>query len=285
MDEIIKKDLYDLNYSEDFNIENLEEINVDLDLEDTVQNSSTITGKATDTEGNPVSNATVKLFDGEGKPCLYILTDSAGNYTFSGLKSGNYSITCVKENMVIPVPENLFLQEEEVKTINFNVSYDISLALCSIAGHISKNDESNIAIGGAKITLLNSETRETIASTTSANDGEYVFYDIKEGSYIILATKIGYKTSPDTLVTAKNNTIINADIKLSINPMENLGTVSGKIKNKGNVLANAFVGLYKINENGKEELIATTKTNSEGLYMFGKVASGQYKVKAKQNKF
>ncbi len=38
MDEIIKKDLYDLNYSEDFNIENLEEINVDLDLdlEDTV---------------------------------------------------------------------------------------------------------------------------------------------------------------------------------------------------------------------------------------------------------
>lgn len=187
--------------------------------------------------------------------------------------------------MVITVPENLFLQEEEVKTINFDVSYDISLDLCSIAGHITKNDESKAAIDGATITLLNPDTRETIASTTSADDSEYVFYDVKEGSYIIVATKIGYKASADTLVTAKNNTIINADIKLSINPIENLGTVSVKIKNKGNVLANAFVGLYKINENGKEELIATTKTNSEGLYMFGKVESGRYKVKAKQNKF
>ena len=46
-------------------------------------------------------------------------------------------------------------------------------------------------------------------------------------------------------------------------------------------VANAFVGLYKIDENNRKVLVATTKTNQAGAYMFGKVESGKYKVKAK----
>ncbi len=88
--------------------------------------------------------------------------------------------------------------------------------LCSIAGHILKGDDSKEAISDAIITLLNATTRETIATTRSADDGEYVFYDILEGSYILVANKIGYKTSTDTSITAKNNSIVNVDIKLSI---------------------------------------------------------------------
>ncbi len=60
--------------------------------------------------------------------------------------------------------------------------------------------------------------------------------------------------------------------------------ISGKITNKGVIIQHAFVGLYKIDDIGKENLVATTKTNSEGIYMFGKVESGKYKVKAKVNK-
>lgn len=158
------------------------------------------------------------------------------------------------------------------------------MALCSIAGHVLKNDDNLIAISGATVSLLNSVTRETVASTVSAKDGEYVFYDVKEGTYIVVANKIGYKSSADSYVSAINNSIINLDIKLSINALENLGTISGKITNKGINIANAFVGLYKIDENNKEILIATTKTNSEGIYMFGKVEGGQYKIKSKLNK-
>lgn len=215
---------------------------------------------------------------------MHTVSDSTGRYTFSGLKSDSYSIACVKENFILTVPENIYLQENEVRTHNFKVAIESSLDLCSIAGHIIKNDDGENYISGATVSLLNSLTRETIASTISAEDGEYVFYDVVEGSYIIVANKIGFKSSVDTLVTAKNNTLINVDIKLTINAIENLGTVSGKITNKGNVIANAFVGLYKVDESGKETLVATTKTNSEGIYMFGKVNGGQYKVKAKLNK-
>lgn len=135
------------------------------------------------------------------------------------------------------------------------------------------------------VTLLDSETRKSVASTITAQDGEYVFYDVAEGSYILVASKIGYKTSSDVLLTAKNNTVLNLDLKLSLNPLENLGTVSGVISHGGIAVANAFVGLYKVSEdNENETLITTTRTNRDGLYMFGKVEKGQYKVKAKMNK-
>lgn len=284
MDEKIKKDLYDLNYSDKFQIENYQEQNIDIELEDSQQGSSTITGIVLDNDGVKVDNATIKIFDSNGEPYLHTITDNDGRYTFSGLKSGSYFISCVKDGIVLTVPQNIYLQDEEVKTFDFRVSHDASLDLCSIAGHIIKNDDANESISGATVTLLDGITRETLASTVSNKDGEYVFYDVAEGSYIVVATKIGYKKSTDAIVSAQNNTIINLDIKLSLNPIENLGTVSGRISNKGVFIANAFVGLYNIDEFGKETLVSTTKTNSEGIYMFGKVAGGHYKVKAKMNK-
>lgn len=283
MDENIKKDLLDLNYSENFDIQNNQEQNIDIDWLETQLGSCSVTGSVVDNNDTSVSNATIKIFDSEGNPFLHTITDELGKYTFSNLKSGSYSIACVKENVVLTVPENIYLQDNEAKTHDFKVAYEISLALCSIAGHVLKNEDNQI-IEGAIVSLLNPITRETIASTTTAKDGEYVFYDVLEGQYILVATKNGYKVSADTEINAKNNTLINIDLKLTLNPVENLGTVSGRITSKGINISNAFVGLYKIDEIGKETLIATTKTNSEGIYMFGKVESGQYKVKSKLNK-
>ncbi len=61
------------------------------------------------------------------------------------------------------------------------------------------------------------------------------------------------------------------------------GTVSGIIRDQmGNVVAGCFVGLFQIID-GREVLIATTKTNTDGKYLFGGVTGGQYLVKAKLN--
>lgn len=64
------------------------------------------------------------------------------------------------------------------------------------------------------------------------------------------------------------------------------GTVSGIIRDDTNkVVAGCFVGLYKVTTladgTKREVLIATTKTNLAGKYMFGEVGSGEYIVKAK----
>ena len=58
-------------------------------------------------------------------------------------------------------------------------------------------------------------------------------------------------------------------------------TVSGIVKNElGIAVANAYVGLYKI-EDSQEKLVAVTYTNIDGKYMFGNVLEGQYVVKSK----
>ena len=283
MDNLIKNDLYDLNFSETFDISNAQEQNVDLSLDKSVINSSTITGTVLDSAGVPVEGATIKLFDSFGNPYMHTVTNNLGNYTFSNLNSGTYSITCVKEGIVITVKENIYLQEKDVVTHNFQVTYNETLNLCCIAGHVSSLDEKSVPIANAVVTLLNAETRQAITSTISASDGEYVFYDIADGEYLLVANKMGYNSSIATLVKAINNTIVNTDIKLSVNPVENLGTISGIISNNNIAISNAFVGLYKILDNNEEVLISTTKTNANGLYMFGKVEGGKYRVKAKLN--
>lgn len=171
MENTVKKDLYDLKYSENFNIENNQEFDINIELIESQLGSCSITGLVEDSENNPVKNATIKIFDSDGNPYLHTISDDLGKYTFTGLKSGNYSIACVKENVILTVPENLYLQENEVKTHNFKIAIDESLQLCSIAGHILKNDEKQEFISGATVSLLNSVSRETVAATISAQDG------------------------------------------------------------------------------------------------------------------
>ena len=45
-------------------------------------------------------------------------------------------------------------------------------------------------------------------------------------------------------------------------------------------MAGCFVGLFQM-VGGVETLVATTKTNTAGKYLFGGVTGGQYLVKAK----
>lgn len=63
------------------------------------------------------------------------------------------------------------------------------------------------------------------------------------------------------------------------------GTVSGIIRDTaGAPVANCFVGLYAVTELGgvqTETLIASTRTNDEGKYLFGGVLAGTYMIKAK----
>ena len=56
MDENIKKDFYNLNYSENFKIENIEEKEIDINLEKSFNTSSSIVGNVTNELGEFVEN-------------------------------------------------------------------------------------------------------------------------------------------------------------------------------------------------------------------------------------
>ena len=278
----IKQDLFNLKYSDNFVLKNNEELNIDLSLDSASVGTSSIVGTVLDELSQPVDGATVKLFDDKGMPYLHTVTNAQGQYSFEALKANSYSITCVKEGYVITVPSDIVLLNNEIKTHNFVISAESTLTLSTIAGIILQNGFDNAVIGGATVYLLDAVTKDTVASTVSADDGEYVFYDVQAGNYLVVATKLGYTKSNEIEVTAGKDAIINLNIKLSVNPVENVGTISGIVSHNGIIIPNAFVGLYQIVD-GREVLVATTKTNASGLYMFGKVEKGEYKVKAKVN--
>ncbi len=282
----IIKDMYDLKYSTQFVNEGIQESQIDLVLETSTVGGSSVTGTVTDPTGNPIDNATIKLFDKDGVPYLHTLTNELGQYTFADLNSDNYSITAVKDGYVITLPYGFFLQEEDTFTHQFVIEAEKSLELSSIAGHIYTMDDAvKKMLHHANVALLDAVTRDAVATTFSADDGEYLFYGIEAGTYILKVTMQGYNASTDIAINAIDNTIVNMDIQLTVDPTDNVGTISGFVKNNSNGLTGCFVGLYEVNRNtNTEKLIATTKTNAQGMYMFGNVPTGEYKVKAKQIK-
>lgn len=141
-----------------------------------------------------------------------------------------------------------------------------------------------VPVSGAKIDLANL-TGTVIASTYSAADGEFVFYDVADGVYSLTSTAAGYSASAPTAVTILGGSIANASLSMAVDGLTNTGTVSGIIRDSaGTAVANCFVGLYAVTDVGgvqTETLIATTRTNSEGKYLFGGVTAGSYIIKAK----
>ena len=96
---------------------------------------------------------------------------------------------------------------------------------------------------------------------------------------------VGTVTSAPMAVTILGGSIANVTMSLTVDSRTYNGTVSGIIRDQnGTAVAGAFVGLYQVTTVGTaqvETLVATTKTNTEGQYLFGGVIGGQYLVKAK----
>lgn len=233
----------------------------------------------------PLADATVKLFDSTGAPFQHTLTDAAGQYTLNDVPAGTYTISAVKDGYLLSAPMGVTLSVSDTTQVNLTCTADATLALGTIAGTITTLVGTDLVpLAGAKITLKDSKDT-VVASTYSADDGEFLFYDVADGLYTLLASAEGYLTSVPMAVTITGDSIANVTMSMTVDTRTYSGTVSGIIRDqKGTAVAGCFVGLYQVTGTGAtavETLIATTKTNAEGKYLFGGVTGGQYLVKAK----
>ena len=275
----IKQDLLGLQYSQSFSIEGLQEQNIELNLAPPPATAASLYGQVTDGT-NPIANATVKLFDSQGVPYQHTMTDSTGNYAFDGVPAGTYSLAAVKTGYLLSDAVGVTLSASDTTEINLACTADVTLSLGAIAGIMPVEGEQLLPLAGAKITLMNA-SGQAVASTYSANDGEFVFYDVADGVYTLLASAEGYLASAPVTATITGGSLVNLTMSMHVDSRTYNGTVSGTISDQnGMAVAGCFVGLYSI-VGGKEVLIATTKTNDMGKYLFGGVTGGQYLVKAK----
>lgn len=285
----IKQDLLGLQYSKDFTIQGMQEADVDLNLSPASNKSATVHGKVTD-GANPIPNATVKLFDNKGLPFKHTLTNENGEYTMDGVPAGTYSIGTVKDGYRLSDTVGVTSSENDVTEINFVCTPDVTLSLGAIAGILTiiEHEGNKEPLSNAKIALLDINGN-TVATTYTADDGEFAFYDVADGKYTVLSTADGYLPASPMTVTITGGSIANITMSMNVDSRTYNGTVSGIIRDEnGHAVTGCFVGLYQKvkGEDGtmKEILVATTKANAGGKYMFGSVSEGQYLVKAKMNK-
>ena len=280
----IKQDLLGLEYSSSFTLQGIQEADINLELPPVTAGLATVYGTVTDGAA-PLADATVKLFDSTGTPFQHTLTDANGQYTLSDVPAGTYTISAVKDGYLLSDGLGVTLTSGDTTLMNLACTADATLTLGAIAGVLTTTSGTTVTpLAGAKITLKDSNDT-TVAATYSAADGEFLFYDVADGVYTLLASAEGYLTSAPMAVTITGGSLANVTMTLAADIRTYNGTVSGIIRDQnGTAVAGCFVGLYQITGTGAaavERLIAVTKTNAEGKYLFGGVIGGQYLVKAK----
>ena len=276
----ITQDLLQLQYSQNFPIAGTQEADINLTLPPVPDATATVIGTVTDGT-TPIADATVKIFDNQGAPYQHTMTDASGAYTLEGIPSGTYTVAAVKEGYLLSTGIGVVLTQGNTSQIDLVCTPDASLSLGAIAGVVQTMvNLIPTPLAGAKLSLLN-QAGEVVATTYSVDDGEFAFYDVADGIYTLISSAVGHITTAPTAVTILNGSIANVNLTMTVDSRTYNGTVSGIIRDQyGNAVAGCFVGLFQVVA-GQELLIATTKTNTDGKYLFGGVTSGEYLVKAK----
>lgn len=281
----IKQDLLSLQFSDNFALQGMQEANVDLNLPPAAATLATVYGVVTDGT-NPIPDATVKLFDSAGMPFQHTMTDASGAYTLTGVPTGTYSLGAVADGYRLSDAAGVTLSAGVTTQMNLICVADATLALGAIAGTLTVSGPQGtpVPLAGAMITLQNA-AGTAVASTYTASDGEFAFYDLADGVYTLLASAEGYLASSTMTAVIAGGSIANVTMSMTVDSRTYNGTVSGIIRNSaGQVVAGCFVGLYQVVTVAgvsQEQLVAVTKTNSGGQYLFGGVNGGEYLVKAK----
>ncbi len=181
--------------------------------------------------GSPLSGATVTLNG---------VTNTAGNYVFTGIAPGTYSYSVIKTGYIAQTGSATVTSSD--LTVNVNMpavtTYTVTF---------------NITSGGSAL----SGATVTFNGVTNAA-GNYVFTGIAPGTYSYTVTKTGY------VAQSGSSTVTSSDLTVNVNmPAVTTYTVTFNITSGGSALSGATVTFNGV-------------TNAAGNYVFTGIAPGTY---------
>jgi subtilase family serine protease len=144
----------------------------------------------------PLAGVTMTL---TGAASATTTTDSNGNYTFTGLANGNYTVTPSLSGYVFtPTSRNVTVSGANVTGQNFTAT---AAATYTLSGTVTASGGG--ALSGVTMTLSGSAS----ATTTTNASGNYSF-TVANGSYTITPSLSGYTFTP----TSRNVTVSGANV-------------------------------------------------------------------------
>jgi len=161
--------------------------------------TSTITGKVTDNQGIPITNAKVTIVEME--EYMYTLSEPAGQYTFEDLTPSRYTIK-VEASGYNTAQTSVVLEPDETYSQNFSLTPEtIENVTSTITGKVTDNEGNPIT--DAKVTIV--ETEE-VTYTLSEPAGQYAFEDLTPGNYTIKVEASGYIIAQTSVVVESAET-------------------------------------------------------------------------------
>ena len=152
-------------------------------------------------DGSPLQGVSVAL---SGKSSAAAQTDSKGTYSFSGLKTGSYTVTpSISGYSFNPQTATVPITNQNM-TENFTAT-----AVYSISGKVTAGSS---PLAGVTITLSGASK----GSTKTGPEGSYSFAGLPKGSYTITPSMTGYTFSPPNSAITLNRNVTGQDFTATV---------------------------------------------------------------------
>ena len=260
------------------------------------------------------SGVTVKLVDASGAVVATTTTDADGNYSFTGLNDGTYTVQVDKTGPLASTEQTedpsgngdsrsqaitFTRSDPDVTNVNFGYAEDYTV---SGTVYYDKDRSETLNNGepgfdGVTVNLLD-EAGATVATTTTKADGTYSFAKLPAGKYTVkvepsdLLKKLEQTEDPDgtkdhtsgvVQVNHDNPSVQNVNFGYATNY-----TIKGTIyrdADRSESLEDGeklYQGVTVDLLDNAGNVVATTTTDAHGAYAFTNLEEGTYKVRVRK---
>ena len=260
---------------------------------------------------DPFKDITVELVGADGNVVATTKTDADGNYSFTGLDAGTYTVKVTKAGDIAELTQTedpdgtkdnasgaITLNADNPVRENVNFGY---IKKHAISGNVyldqnrdKTKNTGDIDLSGVTVKLLDKDGN-VVGTTTTDTDGNYSFTGLSDGTYTVQVDKTGpladkeQTEDPSGKTDSRSQAITFTRTDPDVTNV-NFGyaedyTVSGTVyydKDRSETLNNSEPGFDGITVNllGEDgQVVATTTTKADGTYSFSKLPAGKYTVK------
>ncbi len=251
------------------------DVNVQLDM------GGSISGRVTDAStGTGIPGASISLIGSTTQAGRYVYADTGGNYTISGLSSGDYSLAFFAADYIKPKTRTTVSVTAPARV----TSIDTVLTRGSgIRGRVTDNLTA-AGIGHIFIDAYATDTNEILGSTISDDYGNFIISGLPSGSYRLryYGSDSGYADGWYNIQTSTNQgaivsvaaSVVTTDINLSV---IRRGGISGRVTDSADNLlqsrttVTAYDGISGAH-------VGSTITDNDGRYLLAGLPTGSYRV-------
>jgi protocatechuate 3,4-dioxygenase beta subunit len=213
-------------------------------------------------EGAGISGASVLLADNLGNVVVQTSTSPTGQYSFSGIQPGHYTLSVTADNFQSQtIGQNVILNQ--TSTSNFVLVPNPGTVQGTITG-------SGGPLAGALVEVLSS-TGLVVAADTADGAGQYVINKLTPGSYRLRASSAAFQTSIIGFSVLAGQTV-----EVDVNLLPNPGALTGTVSDEESGVALPGTSLKIVNSFGLTS--ASVTTDGSGQYFVDSLAPGNYVI-------